>query len=94
MLASEGVVMAMAKDKKTEKCTIFSEEVNEDKTAEKPIDEEMEMIEENEGIVERGSRSQPLSVALSDSLLEAVQLELDTLNTQTDQAFLPRSAKL
>ncbi|XP_062952999.1 testis-specific Y-encoded-like protein 1 [Cynocephalus volans] len=56
---------------------------------EKPVDEEVEVVEENrvEEEVKEEAGPWPLNVALRMNPLEAIQLELDTVNAQADRAF-------
>lgn len=57
--------------------------------AKKPDGEKMQVVKENGGIDGRRKQAQgPFSEDLHMIPLEAVQLELDTLNAQADQAFL------
>ncbi|XP_075859157.1 testis-specific Y-encoded-like protein 1 isoform X1 [Microcebus murinus] len=56
---------------------------------EKPVGEEIEVVEENRvvGEVKEEAGPWPLNVALRMDPLEAIQLELDTVNAQADRAF-------
>lgn len=101
-LASEVVAEAKAEGVNSETNTIFSvavdegvmgkEGVKEEKgveqemEVEKPIGEEIKMAEENR-LVEEEAGPQPLNINLRMNPLEAIQLELDTVNAQADRAF-------
>ncbi|XP_036104397.1 testis-specific Y-encoded-like protein 1 [Molossus molossus] len=56
---------------------------------EKPVGEEIEMAEENRVVEEvmEGAEPQPLNMNLRMNPLEAIQLELDSVNAQADRAF-------
>ncbi|XP_045400179.1 testis-specific Y-encoded-like protein 1 [Lemur catta] len=56
---------------------------------EKPAGEEIEVVEENRAVdeVKEEAGPWPLNVALRMDPLEAIQLELDTVNAQADRAF-------
>lgn len=56
---------------------------------EKPVGEERDVVEENREVeqVEEEARPRPLHVDLRMNPLEAIQLELDTVNAQADRAF-------
>lgn len=56
---------------------------------EKPVGEEMKMAEENRLVeeVKEEAGPQPLNMNLRMNPLEAIQLELDTVNAQADRAF-------
>uniref|UniRef100_A0A2K6FUD7 TSPY like 1 n=1 Tax=Propithecus coquereli TaxID=379532 RepID=A0A2K6FUD7_PROCO len=80
-LWSEVMVGAKEEDVKSEKCATLS--------VDKPVGEEIEAVEENrvaEAVREEAGRW-PLNVALRMDPLEAIQLELDTVNAQADRAF-------
>ncbi|XP_057596113.1 testis-specific Y-encoded-like protein 1 [Hippopotamus amphibius kiboko] len=100
-LGSEVVAEAKAEEVKTEEGPVFSvaagEEVAEKEgvkeeegveqemeVEEKPGGEEVEMVE-NRVVEEAGHR--PLRMDLRMNPLEAIQLELDTVNAQADRAF-------
>ncbi|KAL2792456.1 testis-specific Y-encoded-like protein 1 [Daubentonia madagascariensis] len=70
---------------------VKEEEVAEDpmEVEEKPVGEEIEVVEENRVVdeVKEEAGPWPLNVALRMDPLEAIQLELDTVNAQADRAF-------
>uniref|UniRef100_A0A8C8WJ91 TSPY like 1 n=1 Tax=Panthera leo TaxID=9689 RepID=A0A8C8WJ91_PANLE len=73
-----------ASEVETEKCTVFSVAVDE-----KQVGEEIEMMEENRVVeeVKEEAGLRPLNMDLRMNPLEAIQLELDTVNAQADRAF-------
>ncbi|ELK00664.1 testis-specific Y-encoded-like protein 1 [Pteropus alecto] len=54
---------------------------------EKPGGEEIQMVEENRGVEEVREEAGPRIMDLRMNPLEAIQLELDTVNAQADRAF-------
>eukprot|EP00069_Balaena_mysticetus_P010646 bmy_06853T0 len=98
---SELMAEAKAEEVKTEEGPLFSVAVDEEvaekegvkeeegveqemEMEEKPVGEEIEMVE-NRVVEEAGHR--PLRMDLRMNPLEAIQLELDTVNAQADRAF-------
>lgn len=79
------------KEEVVEKEGVKEEEVGEPelKVEEKPVGEEVDMVEENKGVeeVKEEAGPRPLNVDLRMNPLEAIQLELDTVNAQADRAF-------
>lgn len=80
-----GPVAAAAE--RSEVATQGSEEVME--VEQKPAGEEMEMLEASGGVREAQEEAGPwhLGIDLRRNPLEAIQLELDTVNAQADRAF-------
>lgn len=93
---SEVMVGANAEQVQTEKCTIVSageevvvaKEVVEEMEVEEKS-EEVEVVEENRVVEEvmEVAGPRPLRIGLRMNPLEAIQLELDTVNAQADRAF-------
>ncbi|KAM8789143.1 testis-specific Y-encoded-like protein 1 [Rhynchonycteris naso] len=63
---------------------VVEQEMEEEK---KPVGEEIEMAEENREEVEGEAGPRLLNINLRMNPLEAIQLELDTVNAQADRAF-------
>lgn len=100
-LGSDLMAEAKAEEVKTEEGPVFSVAVDEEvvgkegakeeegveqgmEVEERPVGEEIEMVE-NRVVEEAGHR--PLRMDLRMNPLEAIQLELDTVNAQADRAF-------
>lgn len=79
--------IAVAAEEKPEGAAEGSEEVME--VEQKPAGEEMEMPEASGGVREAQEAAGPwhLGIDLRTNPLEAIQLELDTVNAQADRAF-------
>lgn len=95
-LGSEAVAETKAEEVSAEMHTVVSVSVEEEEVvkqemaaAEKPVGEEIDMVEENGGVeaVNEEARPRPPNMDLRMNPLEAIQLELDIVNAQADRAF-------
>lgn len=89
--ADMNAIFSEALEEEVVKEGVKEEEVGEPeiKVEEKPVAEEVDMVEENRGLeeVKEEAGPRPLNVDLRMNPLEAIQLELDTVNAQADRAF-------
>lgn len=76
----------VVKEKEVKEEGVVEEEME---VEEKPVGEEIDMVKENRVVPEgkEGTGRRPLNMDLRMNPLEAIQLELDTVNAQADRAF-------